>query len=87
MGIDGQAQKAFRAFFSGDGGDNLMIKITAGFLSVQRQPVADSDTLAAAGYPGVERALTILRDEIIRDMKLMGVTRVDQLGPDMLRWR
>ncbi len=43
--------------------------------------------LAAAGYPGVERALTILRDEIVRDMKLMGVTALDQLGPDMLRWR
>ena len=43
--------------------------------------------LSAAGYPGVERALTILRDEIIRDMKLMGVTALDQLGPDMLRWR
>ena len=43
--------------------------------------------LSAAGYAGVERAVSILQDEIIRDMKLMGVTRVDQLGPDMLRWR
>ena len=43
--------------------------------------------LAAAGHAGVERVLEILRAEIIRDMKLMGVTRIDQLGPDMLRWR
>jgi L-lactate dehydrogenase (cytochrome) len=43
--------------------------------------------LAAAGQAGVERALDILQDEIIRDMKLMGVTRVDQLGRDMLRQR
>ncbi len=43
--------------------------------------------LAAAGYAGVERAVGILQEEIVRDMKLMGVTRVDQLKPDMLRWR
>lgn len=43
--------------------------------------------LAAAGQDGVERALGILKDEIERGMKLMGVTRVDQLTPDRLRWR
>lgn len=43
--------------------------------------------LAAAGQQGVERALAILQDEIERGMKLMGVTRVDQLTPDRLRWR
>lgn len=43
--------------------------------------------LAAAGQDGVERALGILQDEIERGMKLMGVTRVDQLTPDRLRWR
>lgn len=43
--------------------------------------------LAAAGQAGVERALGILRDEIERGMKLMGVTRVDQLTADRLRWR
>ena len=43
--------------------------------------------LAAAGQPGVERALALLRDEIERGMKLMGVTRLDQLTPDRLRWR
>ncbi len=43
--------------------------------------------LAAAGQDGVERALTILKEEIERAMKLMGVTRLDQLGPDRLRRR
>jgi len=43
--------------------------------------------LAAAGQDGVERALAILQDEIGRGMKLMGVTRVDQLTADRLRWR
>jgi L-lactate dehydrogenase (cytochrome) len=43
--------------------------------------------LAAAGEPGVLRALKLLRDEIERDLKLMGVTRLDQLNRDNLRWR
>jgi L-lactate dehydrogenase (cytochrome) len=43
--------------------------------------------LAAAGQAGVERALTLLRDEIERGMKLMGVTRVDELDRERLRWR
>jgi len=43
--------------------------------------------LAAAGQAGVERALAILKDEIERGMRLMGVTRVDQLTPDRLRRR
>ena len=43
--------------------------------------------LAAAGQEGVERALTILKEEIERGMKLMGVTRIDQLVADRLRWR
>ena len=43
--------------------------------------------LAAAGQDGVERALTILKEEIERGMKLMGVTRIDQLSADRLRWR
>ena len=41
--------------------------------------------LAAAGQPGVTRALGLMRAEIERDMKLMGVTRVDQLNRDNLR--
>lgn len=43
--------------------------------------------LAAAGQAGVDRAIGILQEEIVRDMKLMGVTRVDQLTRDKLRWR
>lgn len=43
--------------------------------------------LAAAGQDGVERALLILKEEIERAMKLMGVTRIDQLNSDRLRWR
>ena len=43
--------------------------------------------LAAAGQEGVERALGILKDEIERGMRLMGVTSVDQLTKDRLRSR
>ena len=43
--------------------------------------------LAAAGQPGVERALDLLREEIERDMKLMGVTSVDQLSRHNIRLR
>ncbi|MEM7671606.1 MAG: alpha-hydroxy acid oxidase [Pseudomonadota bacterium] len=42
--------------------------------------------LAAAGQPGVERALHNLRNEIERDMKLMGVTKLDQLTRENLRF-
>jgi L-lactate dehydrogenase (cytochrome) len=43
--------------------------------------------LAASGEAGVRRILGKLRDEIERDMKLMGVTRLDQLDRSRLRWR
>ncbi|MEM6266209.1 MAG: alpha-hydroxy acid oxidase [Pseudomonadota bacterium] len=43
--------------------------------------------LAAAGEAGVERVLGLLRDEIERGMRLMGVTRVDQLTRERLRCR
>ena len=43
--------------------------------------------LAAAGQDGVERALSILQDEIERGMRLMGVTKVEDLTRDRLRWR
>ncbi|WP_298558931.1 alpha-hydroxy acid oxidase [uncultured Aliiroseovarius sp.] len=42
--------------------------------------------LAAGGQPAVERALGLMQAEIERDMKLMGVTRVDQLSRDNLRF-
>lgn len=43
--------------------------------------------LAAAGRPGVDRAVGLLDAEIRRGMQLMGVSRVDQLTPDKLRRR
>jgi L-lactate dehydrogenase (cytochrome) len=43
--------------------------------------------LAAAGQPGVERAIGIFKDEIERNMRLMGVKNVSQLTPERLRWR
>ncbi|RXZ65800.1 alpha-hydroxy acid oxidase [Pelagerythrobacter rhizovicinus] len=43
--------------------------------------------LAAAGQAGVERALTLLKDEIERGMRLMGVTSIEQLDREMLRQR
>jgi L-lactate dehydrogenase (cytochrome) len=43
--------------------------------------------LAAAGQAGVERALTLLRTEIERDLRLMGCSAVGQLSPHNLRFR
>lgn len=43
--------------------------------------------LAAAGQPGVERALGLLEAEIRRGMQLMGKARIADLSPDNLRWR
>ena len=43
--------------------------------------------LAAAGQPGVERAIGLLKAEIERGMRLMGVTSLDQLNRSMLRRR
>ncbi|MEP6355174.1 MAG: alpha-hydroxy acid oxidase [Hyphomicrobiales bacterium] len=43
--------------------------------------------LAAAGQPGVERALHLMRAEIERDMRLMGCDSVAQLSRDNLRFR
>jgi L-lactate dehydrogenase (cytochrome) len=43
--------------------------------------------LAAAGRPGVDRALGLLREEIERDMKLMGCTSIAQLSRENLRFR
>ena len=43
--------------------------------------------LAAAGEAGVERAIAILREEIERGMRLMGVRSVAELNRDMLRRR
>lgn len=43
--------------------------------------------LAAAGQPGVERAIGLLRNEIERDMKLMGCHSIADLGRHNLRFR
>ena len=44
-------------------------------------------SLAAAGQPGVEKALGNLKAEIQRDMKLLGVTSISQIDRGMLRFR
>lgn len=43
--------------------------------------------LAAAGEPGVRRALALMRTEIERDMRLMGAASVADLTRDNLRFR
>ncbi len=43
--------------------------------------------LAAAGQAGVDRAVSILENEIVRDMKLMGAKSVADLSRENLRWR
>jgi len=43
--------------------------------------------LAAAGQKGVERSLELFKQELERDMKLMGCTSIDQLSRTNLRFR
>ena len=43
--------------------------------------------LAAGGQKGVERVMGNMRNEIERDMKLMGVTNIDQLSRKNLKFR
>ncbi|WP_108260276.1 alpha-hydroxy acid oxidase [Mangrovicoccus ximenensis] len=43
--------------------------------------------LAAAGQPGVERALTLMKAELERGMRLMGARSVGELNPGNLRFR
>ncbi len=40
--------------------------------------------LSAAGEPGVERAIDILREEIDRDLGLLGAPSISALGPEFL---
>ncbi len=42
--------------------------------------------LASAGQPGVDRALTNLHAEVIRDMRLMGCKSITELSKDNLAW-
>jgi L-lactate dehydrogenase (cytochrome) len=39
----------------------------------------------AAGEPGVHRALTLLKDEVDRDMALLGVRSIAEVTPDLVR--
>ena len=43
--------------------------------------------LAAAGQEGVERALELMKQEIERDMRLMGVRSVKELSRENVRYR
>ena len=43
--------------------------------------------LAAAGQPGVERAINNMRNEIERDMKLMGCKKVSDLSLKNIKFR
>ena len=43
--------------------------------------------LAAAGQAGVERALSLIQEELVRDMKLMGKTSITQLSTENIRFR
>ena len=43
--------------------------------------------LAAAGQLGVERSLQLMHDELERNMKLMGCSKIDNLTPENLRFR
>jgi L-lactate dehydrogenase (cytochrome) len=39
----------------------------------------------AGGEAGVERALTLLRDEVDRDMALLGIRSISEISPDLVR--
>ena len=39
----------------------------------------------AGGQPGVERAITLLHDEIGRDLALMGIRSLAEITPDLVR--
>ncbi|MFZ1661260.1 MAG: alpha-hydroxy acid oxidase [Paracoccaceae bacterium] len=43
--------------------------------------------LAAAGQPGVERAIGQMKAELVRDMRLMGARTIADLGRDNMRFR
>ena len=43
--------------------------------------------LAAAGEEGVSRAMGLMREELIRGMKLMGCRTLEELGRHNLRFR
>ena len=46
-----------------------------------------ANVLAAAGEAGVDRAMTLMHEEIVRGMKLMGCKTISDLGRDNVRFR
>ena len=43
--------------------------------------------LGAAGERGVDHVLELLRADVHRAMALVGAKSVDELGPELVRWR
>ncbi|KKA28915.1 hypothetical protein TD95_002494 [Thielaviopsis punctulata] len=43
--------------------------------------------MSAYGQPGVDKAMSLLRDELEMNMRLLGVTRIEELTPDLLDTR
>jgi L-lactate dehydrogenase (cytochrome) len=39
----------------------------------------------AGGQAGVQRALTLLKDEIDRDLALLGIRSIREISPDLVR--
>jgi L-lactate dehydrogenase (cytochrome) len=39
----------------------------------------------AGGEPGVQRAISLLRDEINRDLALLGIRSISEITPDLVR--
>ena len=60
---------------------------TRGHMFAISMAVEDLFGLAAAGQEGVEKALGNMKNEIERDMKLMGVKKISELNPSMIRFR
>ena len=44
-------------------------------------------SLAGAGSSGVKRALSLMNDEIVRDMKLMGCSSISDLNKKNIRYK
>ncbi|KAL1954540.1 hypothetical protein VTO42DRAFT_1100 [Malbranchea cinnamomea] len=40
--------------------------------------------MSAYGRPGVERAMQLLKDELVMNMRLLGARSIDELSPDLL---
>lgn len=43
--------------------------------------------MSTYGVPGVNKAINLLKDELEMNMRLLGITKLDQLGPDMVSVR